>query len=73
MLLTTNTTLENQILCSLHLHTTYLDLKFDLQGASEAYLMGLFEDINQCVVHAKPVTIKPKDIQLARHISGKHA
>ncbi|XP_055498172.1 uncharacterized protein LOC129701151 [Leucoraja erinacea] len=43
-----------------------------LQEASEAYLVGLFEDTNLCAVHAKRVTIMPKDIQLARHIHGEH-
>ena len=36
-----------------------------LQEASEAYLVGLLEDANLCTVHAKRVTIMPKDIQLA--------
>ena len=36
-----------------------------LQEASEAYLVGLLEDANLCAVHAKWVTIMPKDIQLA--------
>ena len=39
-----------------------------LQEASEAYLVGLFEDSNLCAIHAKRVTIMPKDIQLARRI-----
>ncbi|TGZ49778.1 hypothetical protein DBV15_07653 [Temnothorax longispinosus] len=39
-----------------------------LQEASEAYLVGLFEDTNLCAIHAKRVTIMPKDIQLARRI-----
>ncbi|KAM4855377.1 histone H3.3-like [Urocitellus parryii] len=38
-----------------------------LQEASEAYLVGLFEDTNLCALHAKRVTTVPKDIQLARH------
>ena len=42
-----------------------------LQEASEAYLVGLFEDTNLCAVHAKRVTIMPKDIQLARRIRGE--
>ena len=50
------------------------DLRFQaqavgvLQEAAEAYLVGLFEDTNLCAIHAKRVTIIPKDIQLARHI-----
>ena len=42
-----------------------------LQEASEAYLVGLLEDTNLCAVHAKRVTIMPKDIQLARRIRGE--
>jgi hypothetical protein len=34
-----------------------------LQEASEAYLVGLFEDTNLCAIHVKRVTIMPKDIQ----------
>ncbi|KAJ1414176.1 Histone-fold [Sesbania bispinosa] len=44
-----------------------------LQEAAEAYLVGLFEDTNLCVVHAKRITIMPKDIQLARRIRGERA
>ena len=42
-----------------------------LQEAAEAYLMRLFEDANLCAIHAKRVTIMPKDIQLARRIRGE--
>jgi len=55
------------------------DLRFQshavlaLQEASEAYLTGLFEDTNLCAIHAKRVTIMPKDIQLARRIRGERA
>ncbi|XP_032741057.1 uncharacterized protein LOC116883898 [Rattus rattus] len=55
------------------------DLRFQssavmaLQEASEAYLVGLFEDTNLCAIHAKRVTIMPKDIQLARRIRGERA
>ncbi|NWY19963.1 H3 protein, partial [Aphelocoma coerulescens] len=40
---------------------------------NEAYLVGLFEDTNLCAIHAKRVTIMPKDIQLARRIRGERA
>ena len=43
------------------------------QEASEAYLVGLFEDTNLCAIHAKRVTIMPKDVQLARRIRGERA
>ena len=55
------------------------DLRFQssailaLQEASEAYLVGLFEDTNLCAIHAKRVTIFPKDIQLARRIRGERS
>ena len=42
-----------------------------LQEAAEAYLVGLFEDTNLCAIHARCVTIMPKDIQLARRICGE--
>ena len=42
-----------------------------LQDAAEAYLIGLFEDTNLCAIHAKRVTIMPKDIQLAQRIHGE--
>ena len=44
------------------------DLRFQsqavlaLQEAAEAYMVGLFEDTNLCAIHAKRVTIMPKDI-----------
>ena len=44
------------------------DLRFQssavlaLQEASEAYMIGLFEDTNLCAIHAKRVTIMPKDM-----------
>ena len=44
-----------------------------LQEASEAYLVGLMEDTNLCAIHAKRVTIMPRDIQLARRIRGERA
>jgi len=53
------------------------DLRFQstallaLQEAAESYLIGLFEDTLLCAVHAKRVTIMPKDIQLARRLRGE--
>ena len=35
-----------------------------LQESAEAYLVGLSEDSNLCAIHAKRVTIMPKDMQL---------
>ncbi len=42
-----------------------------LQEASKAYLICLFEDTNECAIHAKRVKIMPKDIQLAQRIQGE--
>lgn len=42
-----------------------------LQEAAEAYLTYLFEDTNLCCVHARRVTIMPRDIQLARRIRNE--
>ena len=53
------------------------DLRFQadailaLQEAAEDYLVGLFEHCNLCAIHARRVTIMPKDIQLARRIRGE--
>ena len=50
------------------------DLRFQskailaLQEAAESYLIGLLEDTNLCAIHAKRVTIMPKDVNLARRI-----
>jgi histone H3 len=41
-----------------------------LQEATEDFLVHLFEDCNLCAIHAKRVTIMPKDLQLARRIRG---
>lgn len=42
-----------------------------LHDAAEAYLTQLMEDTNLCAIHAKRVTVQPKDIQLARRIRGR--
>jgi len=41
-----------------------------LHEAAEAYIVELFEDTNLCCLHAKRVTIRPKDIQLAMRLRG---
>ncbi|KAG8826061.1 histone H3.1 [Serendipita sp. 399] len=53
------------------------DLRFQssavmaLQEAAEAYLVSLFEDTNLAAIHAKRVTIQPKDMLLARRLRGE--
>ena len=48
--------------------TVQTDLRFQssavmaLQEAAEAYLVSLFEDTNLAAIHAKRVTIQPKDL-----------
>jgi hypothetical protein len=45
-----------------------------LQESLEAYLAGMFEDTQLAAIHAKCVTIQPKDMQLVRRIrKGKNA
>ena len=46
------------------------DLRFQasavsaLQEATESYIVGVFQDTNLCAIHARRVTIMPKDMQL---------
>jgi len=52
------------------------DLRFQasavaaLQESAEAFLIDLFEDTNLCAIHAKRITVMPKDMALARRIRG---
>ena len=39
-----------------------------IQEAAESYLVDLFEDTNLCAIHAKRVTIMPKDMRLAKRL-----
>jgi len=58
--------------------TCSVDMRFQsvaimaLQEAAEAYLVTLFEDTVLCAIHAKRVTVMPKDMLLARRIRGEH-
>ena len=53
------------------------DLRFSAQGllalqeSAESFMTGLFEDSYMCTIHAKRVTLMPKDVQLARRIRGE--
>ena len=42
-----------------------------LHQAAEDYLVTIMEDANLLAIHAKRVTIQPRDIQLARRIRGE--
>ena len=63
----------------LNLFFPQTDLRFQssavmaLQEASEAYLVSLFEDTNSAAIHAKRVTIQPKDLALARRLRGERS
>lgn len=41
-----------------------------LQEASESFLTGLFEDASLCALHARRMTVMPRDIALSRRIRG---
>ena len=43
-----------------------------LQEAAENFIVGLFEDANLLAVHAKRVTVMPRDVTLALRIRGNH-
>ena len=51
-----------------------MDLRFQasallaIQEAMEAWLVRLMEDMNLCAIHAKRVTIQPRDLKLVRRI-----
>lgn len=53
------------------------DLRFQftavlaLQEAAESYVVRLFEDSYLCAIHAKRVTVMPKDLAFARRIRGE--
>lgn len=42
-----------------------------MQESVEAFSVELFEDANLCAIHAKRVTIMPKDMQLSLRIRGE--
>jgi hypothetical protein len=42
-----------------------------LQEVVEEYIVFLFEDAQFCAVHAKRITVQPKDLTLARRIRGE--
>ena len=43
-----------------------------LQEAAENFIVGLFKDVNLLAVHAKRVTVMPRNIRLALRIRGDH-
>ena len=42
-----------------------------IQDATESYMTGLLSDANLCTLHAKRVTLMPRDLKLARRLRGE--
>ena len=42
-----------------------------LQEVAEYYVTNLFDGANLCALHAKRITLQPKDMQLAMRIRGE--
>lgn len=42
-----------------------------LQEAVEMHVVGVFEDATLCTLHARRVTLFPRDVRLARRIRGE--
>lgn len=53
------------------------DLRFQssavqaVQEATESYVISLLSDTNLCAIHARRVTIMPRDVQLALRLRGE--
>ena len=47
-------------------------LLLSMQESVEAFNVGLFADANLCAIHARRVTIMPKDMQLSLRIRGEY-
>jgi len=44
-----------------------------IQAAAESFLVALFEDSQLCAIHARRVTITPKDMELTLRLRGPEA
>ena len=42
-----------------------------LHDGAESYMISLLEDANLLAIHARRITVQPRDIQLARRIRGE--
>jgi histone H3 len=62
-----------QMLGSSRVERWQLTSFFALQEAAEHYVVQTLEDSNLCAIHAKRVTLKNTDIQLARRVRGGSA
>ena len=67
----------SRIIREIAMDLSRVDIRFQssaimaLQEAAENYMVQLFEDTLLCCIHARRVTIMPKDMQLARRIRGE--
>ncbi|KAJ1355245.1 hypothetical protein KIN20_012576 [Parelaphostrongylus tenuis] len=52
--------------------TWQADALLDLQEATEVHLTCLFEDTTLVAIHARYVTIEPKDMQIVRRLRGEN-
>ena len=52
------------------LHWTQGAIEAIHEGA-ESYMISLLEDANLLAIHARRITVQPRDIQLAWHIRGE--
>ena len=65
------TRLVKEITFSFHHSLQWQSIALEaIQHAAEDFIIGLMGDANLSAVHAKRVTIMPKDLQLARRIRG---
>jgi len=65
--------LVREITCALSVKTFRWQLSAmdALQEAMESYMVALFEDTNLAAIHAKRVTVMPRDLRLVRRIRGR--
>ena len=42
-----------------------------IREGAESYMISLLEDANLLAIHARRITVQPRDIQLARRIRGE--
>lgn len=62
--------IKNKVYRSFNLTSCFSSSFSSSSQAAEAFLVLLFSDANLCAIHAKRVTLFPRDIQLARRIRG---
>lgn len=70
--------LVKEIAVEIGARRSFSDIRFQslallaLQEASEAFLVGVFQDAIQCMAHANRVTLFSKDVQLALRLRGDY-